>query len=85
VPQGSLVFLRYDGSAWTAVAGPSLPKNVQPSLMDASFTASGDGWAVGSLITFPNNSTGSWSTPPMPQITPLVLHDANGAWSTYNF
>ncbi|HLZ22465.1 MAG TPA: zf-HC2 domain-containing protein [Ktedonobacterales bacterium] len=85
VPQGSLVFLRYDGSAWTAVAGPSLPKNVQPSLMDASFTASGDGWAVGSLITFPNNSTGSWSTPPMPQITPLVLHDADGAWSTYNF
>ncbi|MGH2514108.1 MAG: hypothetical protein ACRDHP_00480, partial [Ktedonobacterales bacterium] len=83
VPQGAVALLHFDGSGWTAHAGPSLPANALPSLLDSSFTSSNNGWAVGSLTTFTNTQSGTGGAMPQPNGVPLVLHYTNGVWSRY--
>lgn len=84
LPHGSLLLLHYDGSRWTQAAGLTLPANTEPGVADVAFTSSGDGWAVGWLISFPNNPDGSGPETPHQQTAPLLLHYTNGTWTTYN-
>lgn len=79
--RASLVFMHYDGAQWRTVAGPSLPAGAMPSIADADFTSPSNGWAVGSLLTFPAGTQQVRPGPLYPNVTPLLLHYANGVWS----
>ena len=83
VPQVSLVLLHYDGTQWRSVGGPSLPAHAMPNILDADFISSSEGWAVGTLLTFPLDTGQVNPAPLYPDAAPLVLHYSNGTWSMY--
>lgn len=82
-PQGQVVFLRYTPATGWVLVGPPVDRSgrpINPTLSDMAFSATGEGWAVGSGGTLLRRAPGSsrWELDPASgQVTTELLQSVS--------